>query len=673
MRLRQSVVVLGVLTLTLVGCALVPAPTRSTAMATTSSAVEQRFGVTQTPLAQRSSVAPTATAHATAASSVSSARPPPTVSVAPTRDLTASVPFRSLTALVERVVHPTCATPTPVLGTATTIGSHVSFSVDDEVTRTREVINTTLVYLSPHALWYVEDGVPVTQEQLQTAAQEFEQKIYPLDVTTFGKPRFPDLSGLNRLTIVVAKLQGVAGYFTASDQYLRCIAPSSNQRNAIYINETVDKVGSPALEDTLVHELQHLIHWDHHPADSAWVNEGMSVYAEYLAGFSVDRLADAFLKAPGTQLTDWSDSPTAVLAHYGAAFLFIAYLAQHYGPPSLFYTLLSSPLNDWAMINEYLQSKGASADQVFAQWVVANVLNNSTVDGGAFAYKALHGTAGSAVITPLVSTVDGSVAPFGTSYYRIDTLDIRKRLVFAGAQTVRLLPTLPYTSDQWWSNHGDLIDTTLTRQVDLTHVQSATLSFDLWLDIEKDYDYLYVEVSTNGGKRWQLLPATHTTTANPTGANLGVGYTGESLTPGSPVLIWWHEHVDLTPYAGRNVLVRFEYVTDEEYSGPGAAIRNVRIPQIGLDESGRAGQNWVAHGWYYVPNNVKVKFLVQLIAEGARTTVTPLHLDASNRGDLNLASLPPGTQQVIVAVSALADKTTQPAAFRIALKPGPGS
>ena len=57
----------------------------------------------------------------------------------------------------------------------------------------------------------------------------------------------------------------------------------------------------------------------------------------------------------------------------------------------------------------------------------------------------------------------------------------------------------------WWSNRGDESDTTLTRTFDLTGLEQATLQAWLWYDIEKDYDYAYVEVSTDGGQTWEVL------------------------------------------------------------------------------------------------------------------------------------------------------------------------
>ncbi len=63
-------------------------------------------------------------------------------------------------------------------------------------------------------------------------------------------------------------------------------------------------------------------------------------------------------------------------------------------------------------------------------------------------------------------------------------------------------------STQWWSGSGDDLRNTLTRSVDLTGRSSAELSLDGWYEIESDYDFLYTEVSTDGGANWTALDGT---------------------------------------------------------------------------------------------------------------------------------------------------------------------
>ncbi|QKW10352.1 immune inhibitor A [Streptomyces sp. NA04227] len=54
-------------------------------------------------------------------------------------------------------------------------------------------------------------------------------------------------------------------------------------------------------------------------------------------------------------------------------------------------------------------------------------------------------------------------------------------------------------SKQWWSDLGDDLKNALSRSIDLAGKAKASLELDGWWDIEKDYDYLYAEVSTYGG------------------------------------------------------------------------------------------------------------------------------------------------------------------------------
>ncbi len=40
---------------------------------------------------------------------------------------------------------------------------------------------------------------------------------------------------------------------------------------------------------------------------------------------------------------------------------------------------------------------------------------------------------------------------------------------------------------------------------------------------------------------------------------------------------WVEEQVDLTPFAGKEVQVRFEYVTDDAVNGPGMLLDNFAV------------------------------------------------------------------------------------------------
>ncbi|MCK7481996.1 MAG: immune inhibitor A [Candidatus Moduliflexus flocculans] len=113
----------------------------------------------------------------------------------------------------------------------------------------------------------------------------------------------------------------------------------------------------------------------------------------------------------------------------------------------------------------------------------------------------------------------------------------------------------------------------LTREFDFTSVSGdITFSFRTWYDLEKDYDYLYFEVSEDG-KNWQIITTPSGTAEDPSGNSYGWGYNG--ATNG-----WIQEEIDLSQYAGKKVQVRFEYVTDAAVLGEGFLLDDVSVDAI---------------------------------------------------------------------------------------------
>ncbi|WP_412103420.1 immune inhibitor A domain-containing protein [Rossellomorea aquimaris] len=109
---------------------------------------------------------------------------------------------------------------------------------------------------------------------------------------------------------------------------------------------------------------------------------------------------------------------------------------------------------------------------------------------------------------------------------------------------------------EYFSGSADDLHNTLSTKVDLTNATSAQFNFKAWYDIEKDWDYAYVTV--NG----HPVASDFTTNENPYDANLGNGITGSSDG-------WIDASFDLSAYAGQEVEVAIEYVTDAAVSNPG--------------------------------------------------------------------------------------------------------
>jgi len=94
--------------------------------------------------------------------------------------------------------------------------------------------------------------------------------------------------------------------------------------------------------------------------------------------------------------------------------------------------------------------------------------------------------------------------------YGVEYIDIscvgNYTLSFKGSTEVNLLPTSPHSGKYaFWSNDGDESDMTLTHDFDFTNVAAPIqMSYWTWYELEKGYDYAYLEASTDG-QHWDVI------------------------------------------------------------------------------------------------------------------------------------------------------------------------
>jgi immune inhibitor A len=167
------------------------------------------------------------------------------------------------------------------------------------------------------------------------------------------------------------------------------------------------------------------------------------------------------------------------------------------------------------------------------------------------------------------------------------------------------------------------------------------------------------------------LPATHTTAENPNGANVGNGFTGKSGvgtsdSESSPAT-WQHERVDLTPYVGSTILLRFEYVTDAAYSGPGMALANISIPALHWSDDPGHPDGWTAVGWLVTDNAVPVHYQVRGVLIAQDTTISAIPIDDRGHGVFQ-ASSDPDLKKLVLIVMPFAAKTSEPVRFSVTVE-----
>jgi immune inhibitor A len=142
---------------------------------------------------------------------------------------------------------------------------------------------------------------------------------------------------------------------------------------------------------------------------------------------------------------------------------------------------------------------------------------------------------------------------------------------------------------QWWSGSGDDLRNTLSRSVDLTGKSKATLDLQGWWDIEKNYDFLYTEVSTDG-ENWTPIDGTADGKPIPRDGSDQPGLTGVSKS-------YRDLSFPLDKFAGKKIDVRFRYLTDGGVAQKGFAADALSVTADGkkLFEDGAEGDG--DNGW----------------------------------------------------------------------------
>jgi len=276
---------------------------------------------------------------------------------------------------------------------------------------------------------------------------------------------------------------------------------------------------------------------------------------------------------------------------------------------------------------------------------------------------------------------DGEVHQYAADYIELEPGTHDLRLDFTGVATTTLVPNQAHSGRyQWWSNHGDNSDMTLTRSFDLSGLQEATLDVWLWYDIEDGWDYAYIEVSTDGGATWTILPGGYTTTENPSGNSYGAGYTGLSSPGGdsSAGAEWIQETLDLSPFAGKEILIRFEYLTDEAVNHAGLCVDDIRVPELGYSYDGEAGDDgWISQGFMRMDNTLPQHFIVQLIrlaeplpssAQG-EVIIERLSLPDGHSGTWTIRDFDQSVSKVVLVISAVTRGSHQPASYHYEIRP----
>ena len=296
-----------------------------------------------------------------------------------------------------------------------------------------KTVNATAKVVRGHIALYVDNLAPangLNQADLDTIADTFNNRLYPLDTTAFGRE-----SDIDNNTVVIVLMSNVvnqlvtasqcgssgfvAGFFFAADidpQFARdnrvnhgeifysIVADSAGTLSCTHSRTTVKRL-APV---TFVHEFQHMISFNRHvlvgggQAEVLWLNEGMSHFAEelggrsYLPGTAADSatytryvigdLYNAFqyLDATGSHYL-LADAGIGTLAERGAMWLFVRYITDQGRADTSFAatTAFTRKLEDSTRIgaDNVAYQLGVAFDTVVTRWALANWVSDLSVPG----------------------------------------------------------------------------------------------------------------------------------------------------------------------------------------------------------------------------------------------------------------------------------------------------
>ncbi|WHY79498.1 immune inhibitor A [Neobacillus sp. WH10] len=441
----------------------------------------------------------------------------------------------------------------------------------------------------------------VTNEQVNYLLNQFDTKMYEQEVAFFGAPAerkgehaanslgdlYKDESG--RVVILIDNIKDdsyynanypsyIAGYFSSTISDL-------TDRNVMtidsfdWLNRTGPNAAKPFLyEGTFAHEFQHLLHHDSDGAEENFINEGLSDFAQYQVGYGHSKShVDFFMNNLKNSLTQWGDqSDLQILGDYGAAYLFQLYLYEQFGKEFI-QKEFKNQLQGINSINAVLKEMGSKKDfnAVYQDFMIALMLDGKYQgDNKTYNFNSID-------LNPNIeaaSKLDSFAPAWGTDVKvitpdkKIDHLYF-KGLDFLGSNWKTV--TDPVKGEVLWGNQGDQADNFLIKELDLTGKTNPILSFDTKYNIEEQWDFGAVQVSTDNGKTWASLTNDHTrddVVANgyPTIKQNLPGFTGSSNG-------WTTESFNLSQYTGQKVLVAFRYMTDWGYNEAGWYVSNLKL------------------------------------------------------------------------------------------------
>ncbi len=456
----------------------------------------------------------------------------------------------------------------------------------------------------------------VTQAQVDKLKAEFDSNIYPVATDFFGTPDtldgsqspLPGMVGLpegyyegsDKVIMLVDNVQDegwnnpsypffVAGFFWQTLE-------NYTDRNIITIdtNSWETRLESTFF-GTTIHELQHLIQADNDGAEETWVNEGMSTFSEFLGGYGHgEGSINFYLDHPENSLVNWDEHGSAAtgpetIADYGQVYLFTLYMYDKFGQEFIREIATDGNTQGIASIDKVLEDYGTNKTftELYQDFMTALTLDNDTVSKD-YKFDSIDlrelpvgdGVRGKTVDFEKAKTFEKEGVPaWGGDFKEFDLDRTVRGMKFDGVDFLPLqwetvANPLDASEQVLHANNGDEADQALIFGATVP-TENPTLSFEHYYNIEEQWDFAAVQVSTDNGETWKSLENENTRSdvveeGYPTIKENLPGFTGEKTN-------WSTETFDLSAYAGQDVLVSFRNMTDWGSNEAGWFVKNIEL------------------------------------------------------------------------------------------------
>ena len=260
------------------------------------------------------------------------------------------------------------------------------------------------------------------------------QGIWDLNTSHFGDPPNP-LDQQERIFLLYYRFNiSSDGYFWVFDQYPDgSTSWASNEADVIYMATDNGAPGDDYMLAVAAHEFEHLIHFNTDQNEDIWADEGLAELAMWLFGHP-DNIS-GFNNNPDNSLTTWNSA----WADYIQTYLWTLYIYEQFGGRQTIWDIAHHASNGMSGYEQVLTNLGYAIpiEQIFANWVVANYLDDPSLDAGQYGYtgEALPAFYPWRTHNALPAGTTGSVQNWAGEYMRLTSMDAISTYAFNGNDT----------------------------------------------------------------------------------------------------------------------------------------------------------------------------------------------------------------------------------------------